>query len=111
MFAEERFLERKFGATYLHWAQKTPAFVPSLRLYRPTAIPFSVKSVLRREYPGALNAVIGFAYVEMWRQYFLTGRFGLSQGSYTILLLAAVLAFALRTVKRHTAWLEESGRS
>ena len=28
MFAEERFLERKFGADYLNWATKLPAFLP-----------------------------------------------------------------------------------
>lgn len=111
MFAEERFLERKFGATYLNWAQKTPAFVPSFRLYRSTSIPFSIKSVLRREYPGVLNTVIGFAYVEMWRQYFITKQFGLSHGSYVALFFAVVLALTLKTLKRQTSWLEESGRS
>ena len=28
MFAEERFLERKFGEDYLNWASKLPAFLP-----------------------------------------------------------------------------------
>ena len=30
MFAEERFLERKFGQDYLDWASNLPAFVPKL---------------------------------------------------------------------------------
>ncbi len=28
MFAEERFLERKFGDVYLQWSKKVPAFIP-----------------------------------------------------------------------------------
>ena len=29
MFAEERFLERKFGKDYLDWSLKVPAFIPA----------------------------------------------------------------------------------
>ena len=30
MYAEDSFLRQKFGNTYLDWAKKTPAFIPSL---------------------------------------------------------------------------------
>ena len=33
MFAEERFLERKFGQEYLRWSNTIPAFLPSFRRY------------------------------------------------------------------------------
>ncbi len=33
MFAEERFLEKKFGDMYLNWSLKVPAFIPSFKNY------------------------------------------------------------------------------
>src|SRR6185436_15753990 len=49
MFAEERFLERKFGDAYLTWSRKAPAFIPAIRKFVKSDVPFSIKSVLRRE--------------------------------------------------------------
>ena len=50
MFAEERFLERKFGQDYVDWSMKVPAFWPSMKNHIKTEIPFSMKTILRREY-------------------------------------------------------------
>ena len=33
MFAEERFLERKFTDNYIKWSEGRPAFIPSFRNY------------------------------------------------------------------------------
>ncbi len=54
MFAEEQFLRRKFGDTYLDWASKTPAFIPSLANWKPNPLPFNWKKVLVREKTGFL---------------------------------------------------------
>ena len=35
MFAEEVFLEEKFGGEFTEWASKTPSFFPSFKNYRP----------------------------------------------------------------------------
>ena len=40
MYAEERFLERKFGEEYLTWSYSLPAFFPNFKLYKPSIIPF-----------------------------------------------------------------------
>ena len=79
MYAEERFLERKFGEEYVGWARGLPAFFPSLKLYKPSIIPFSIKTVLRREYSGVLATVIGFVFVELIRYYFSVGEWFISQ--------------------------------
>ena len=44
MFAEERFLERKFGNEYMEWSKTVPAFFPSFRKYIKGEISFSLKS-------------------------------------------------------------------
>lgn len=111
MFAEERFLERKFGKDYLHWAAKLPAFWPRFSNYQKSVISFSVKSVLRREYSGVLATVIGFAFMEVVRNYFAQEQLLLSEPFIHVLLAAVILSLSLRFLKRHTNLLTEEGRS
>ena len=111
MYAEERFLERKFGEKYVNWASSLPAFLPNLKLYKPSTIPFSLKTVLRREYSGFLATVIGFVFVELIRHYFSVGEWFISPSFLYMLFGVSVVALLLRTLKHHTALLSEEGRS
>ncbi|MBN1819181.1 MAG: DUF1295 domain-containing protein [Prolixibacteraceae bacterium] len=111
MFAEERFLERKFGDAYLGWSKKVPAFIPDLRKYEKNPLPFSFKSVLRREYSGLLATVTGFMFVDFLRQFFTVGKiepFGISGYAF---LLALAITLILRSLKHYTNILIEKGRS
>ena len=67
MFAEERFLERKFGDDYLNWSMKVPAFIPSNKNKVKSDIPFSFKTTLRREYSGITATILGFVFVYFLR--------------------------------------------
>jgi len=40
MFAEERFLEKKFGQKYLKWSLTVPAFIPSFKNYKKKKLLF-----------------------------------------------------------------------
>ncbi len=111
MFAEERFLERKFGDAYMNWANATPAFIPCLRKYKKNVVPFSFVSVLRREYSGILATVMGFVFIDDLRRYFKTGGFELETTGHYVLLAAVVLALILRSLKHYTKLLSEEGRS
>ena len=111
MYAEERFLERKFGEEYMSWSSSIPAFFPNLKLYKPSIIPFSLKTVLRREYSGVLATVIGFVFVEVIRHYFSVGEWYISSSFIYLLLAVSVTALLLRSLKHHTALLSEDGRS
>ncbi|MGC6470303.1 MAG: methyltransferase family protein [Flavobacteriales bacterium] len=110
MFAEERFLEKKFGQQYIDWALSLPAFIPSFSSFKKSSVPFSFLSVLRREYSGILATVIGFAYVSILRHYFDSQEFFLSKPLMYSLLASVLLTLFLRTLKRHTNLLEEEGR-
>jgi protein-S-isoprenylcysteine O-methyltransferase Ste14 len=110
MFAEERFLERKFGEDYLSWSEKVPAFIPDFKNYIKGNIPFSFKSVLRREYSGLLAIVAGFAFVDHLRFYVLNHSFSLWRISTYAVIACAVVAFMLRTLKHQTKLLNEEGR-
>ncbi len=111
MFAEERFLERKFGDEYMQWAHKIPAFIPSFKKYEANVIPFSFKSILRREYSGLLATVMGFVFVDDVRFFFQSGSFRLETIGHYLLLAALIIALTLRTIKHNTTLLQEEGRS
>jgi protein-S-isoprenylcysteine O-methyltransferase Ste14 len=111
MFAEEAFLERQFGDTYLEWSNKTPAFIPSRKNFTKTEILFSMKTILRREYPGVSATIIGFVYVDFIRDWIIAGEplWSLSHG--IVVLIALLISLVLRTLKHHTEILKEEDRS
>ena len=111
MFAEERFLERKFGADYLNWASKLPAFLPSILNFVKSDTKFSIITVLRREYASVLAAVIGFTYIEVLRTFFSTNNWDISDCTVTILSGTIIIVLILRSLKHYTSLLDEKGRS
>ena len=110
MFAEERFLEKKFGDVYLDWSKTVPAFIPSFKNYKKKEILFSFKSVLRREYSGVLATALGFAFIDLLRLYFIEKRIEWQRVSVYAVIVAFLLVIILRTFK-HAGLLNEEGRS
>jgi protein-S-isoprenylcysteine O-methyltransferase Ste14 len=111
MFAEERFLERKFGESYLEWTRTVPAFIPSFKNIIKSELPFSFRTILRREYSGVLATAFGFFFVDQLRYLFEYNEFALLRTSFYALLGAALLALVLRSLKHYTGLLKEAGRS
>jgi protein-S-isoprenylcysteine O-methyltransferase Ste14 len=111
MFAEERFLEKKFGQRYLDWSLTAPAFIPSFKNYKPAPMHFSFKSILRREYSGVLATILGFVFIDNLRYYFETGAFKVDSGANITLAVSILVVLILRTLKHQTTWLNEKGRS
>lgn len=111
MFAEERFLERKFGDSYMDWANRTPAFIPCIKKYKKNVVPFSFVSVLRREYSGVLATVVGFVFIDNLRRYFFDGSFELITPWHYALVASIILVIILRSLKHYTNILSEEGRS
>lgn len=114
MFAEEAFLRRKFGQTYLNWAEKTPPFIPRFSSWANNQVDFSMRNVLKREYSGffaifvsfaLLNAMKNYLEFEMWDLEFLIDPL------WMVLVPIAFLIFAvLRTLKKTTRVLHVEGR-
>jgi len=109
MFAEEQFLRKKFGVTYLEWAEKTPAFIPSLNFkkFRKPAYPFCLKKVLRQEKDGLVAIAVLFALFN------LIGEAVEKELDFTLLVgatLIGILYLILKFLKKYTRILNQEGR-
>jgi protein-S-isoprenylcysteine O-methyltransferase Ste14 len=112
MFAEERFLEKKFGQEFLDWSMKVPAFFPMFKNYKKNKVDFSIISVLRREYSGFLAAVSGFVFVDVVRKFMFVPDYDFfASTAFYIQLVAFCIALIFRTLKHHTSILNETDRS
>lgn len=111
MFAEERFLERKFGDDYINWSLRIPPFIPSFKNYEKTEIPFSMKTILRREYSGISATIISFLFIDVIRDFFTEKKIIFTMNQIYILIFAIMFSLILRTLKHHTKILFEQDRS
>jgi len=110
MFAEEQFLRRKFGEIYDKWSEKVSSFIPWTFNYIPSRLSFSFRNVLKREYNSFVNIFVIFILLDLFRNYFLTGRLSFTP-LWLYLTIGAILVWALvRTIHKSTRWLEVEGR-
>lgn len=103
MFAEEKFLSDKFQGAFRDWAYRTPAFIPRLKGWRPSSVPFSWKLVLRREYSGFFAIVVTFTCFDVLRGYFERGWIRLEPGWAVFLAFGTAVYVGLR-------WAKKSGK-
>lgn len=110
MVAEEHFLEQQFGDDFRRWAASTRAFVPDFSQWRRPNLPFSLKTVFRREYTTLLLIVLLHSGLEVAEHYWLEGRPTIGP-DWSILLISGVAIYlVLRTLKKKTAMLDVAGR-
>jgi protein-S-isoprenylcysteine O-methyltransferase Ste14 len=114
MFAEEEFLRAKFGEPYVAWASATPAFFPRLfgarPRWQPSALPFSLRNALRREYSGLFGLVASFFVVDAVGESAALHRLHVDPLWAAILLVTFVVYGVLLSLKRYTRVLRVQGR-
>jgi protein-S-isoprenylcysteine O-methyltransferase Ste14 len=110
MLAEEDFLRIKFGAEYERWADCTPAFIPSLGRWCPPELPFSLRAVLKAEYPGFLALAIVFTTLRAGLDLAQSHRLVLRPFWLGFLAAGVLVYVVLRTLRKHTAVLQIQGR-
>lgn len=110
MLAEEAYLRQAFGGAFEHWAQRTPAFVPSFRRWERPTLPFSWRTVLGREYSGFFALIAVLTSIELAAEYARAGVFHLDLYWRVLFGGSAVMAGVLRFLKRRTRALQVSGR-
>ena len=109
MYAEEKFLRKKFGIVYEAWANVTPAFVPRIKAYRRAAINFSWRKVLKKEKNGVFAMFAVFCLFDI-----VNIRIGEEQeANFPIFIMCGVACmayFILKYMKKRTHVLDETGR-
>lgn len=108
MIAEEEFLKGKFGDHYLKWADRTPAFLPKFTGWRKPDLPFSLKTVLAREYTGLFVLTTSLAFLDNLEDIFLENEV---DWPWTLVFAAGFILYAsLRFLKKKTRLLYVEGR-
>ena len=110
MFAEEAFLRERFGETFEQWAAVTPAILPRFGRWRSPALPFSWRTVLRREYTGFFLIIAAFFLLDTAGDSLLVGRAHVDFHWAALLLLGGMIYLTLRTLKKRTKILHVEGR-
>lgn len=110
MFAEEDFLEEKFGEAFSAWADKTPAFFPKFIGWTKSTLPFSWKTAIRREYSSLFAIIVVFTLMEIGGEIFLHGWPGIDGMWAVIFSVGLIFYVSVRIIKKYTPWLQVEGR-
>ncbi len=110
MFTEEEFLRKKFADQFIEWAKKTPLIIPRFRNWKKPTLPFSFKTVLRREFSTFFSIVASYFFLELAGN-ILTGKKPLVDGPWVAFFLTGfILYWTFYILKKKTKVLNVSGR-
>ena len=110
IFAEENFLERKFGQQFLEWKSKTPTYFPKFSLYKKSNLQFSLKNVLKREYNSFFSLVFTMTVLRMVGFLITQKQFYLDTPWLIIIFVSFFIFITLKMIKKFTKILDVSGR-
>lgn len=110
MFAEEAFLEQKFGQTYRRWAAATPAFLPRFTQWRKPELSFSWLHVLGREYTALMILILCHVGQEFFERLITDHRVVWEFFWATLLFGGLTMYFSLRLIHRKTRLFRVPGR-
>jgi len=110
IFAEEAFLERKFGDTFREWAARTAAVWPRFSTWRAPHLPFAWRHALQSEYLGLFGLLTTFCAVDIAAHWFSRKQFRLDPVWITLWLVGFALFAVVRFLRKRTRWLCVAGR-
>ncbi|MEN8228665.1 MAG: isoprenylcysteine carboxylmethyltransferase family protein [Bacteroidota bacterium] len=109
MFAEEQFLRKKFGTSYLEWAEKVPPFFPHFKGFKKPDLPFSWKKVLKKEKNGIAAVFLVFSGLD------IAGELIVKETNFNYFfaagfILSAIAYLVIKLLKKRTRLLDDPGR-
>ena len=110
IFAEEQFLRKKFGDAYDIYSEKVRAVLPRFKGFVKPSLPFSLKSVLKREYNSFVNIFLIFTLLDLFRNYFLSGRIYLTPMWIYMTVPTLIIWLVIRLMHKKTGLLKEDDR-
>jgi len=110
IFTEEEFLRRKFGKEFIVWAQKTPMVIPNFKNWRKPDLPFSFKTILRREFSTYFAVVAVFFFLEIAINFLTKKQFSVHTSWLIYFLVNLAIYFIFLFLKKRTHVLDVKGR-
>jgi len=110
IFSEEEFLRKKFGALFIDWAEKTPMFFPNLKNWKKPDLPFSLKTVIRREFSTFFSIIAVFFFLEVSTNLLLKGKLEARMSWVYFFIIGLVIYLTCLILKKKTKLFNVSGR-
>jgi protein-S-isoprenylcysteine O-methyltransferase Ste14 len=110
IFAEEEFLEQKFGNAFMEWAKRTPAFIPKLRVWTKPELSFSFKHAVKREYAGFFAIITTFFILDFLSDYSINRELHFDLMWSVLFCFALVIYLTIRILVKCTTIFNVEGR-
>jgi protein-S-isoprenylcysteine O-methyltransferase Ste14 len=110
IFAEEAFLERKFGDIFRGWAARTPAIWPKFSSWKSPSLRFEWRQALQREYLGLFGLISTFCAVDLVAHWFCLHRLSLDPAWINMWLIGVGMFVGIRFLRKKTRLLFVTGR-
>jgi protein-S-isoprenylcysteine O-methyltransferase Ste14 len=102
MFAEEQFLERKFGSYFLAWSEQVPAFLPNYKKFQASENDFSWRIVFKNEYPGVISTMTSFLFLLILKRTAANKSISFEMTDLYFALFILVFGLTFKFLKRKT---------
>lgn len=109
IFAEESFLQDRFGREFSEWAERTPLFLPRFKNWSRPSLRFSWKMVLKREYTGFFAIIVVFTCLEIAGDLFYLGKWQLDW-EWMILFAAGLITYIVLISLKKAGVLNDENR-
>ncbi len=100
IFAEERFLQDRFGRGFSEWAKRTPHLFPRFKNWSRPELRFSWKMVLKREYSGFFAIIAVFTCLEIAADLFYLGKLRLDWEWIILFAVGLIMYIVLVSLKK-----------
>jgi protein-S-isoprenylcysteine O-methyltransferase Ste14 len=110
MLAEEAFLRQRFGDVFEKWSAQTPAFIPRLHGWTPSAVPFCWRTVAQREYNAFFLIIAVFFLFDLIGDSIAEKNLHMSWAWFGVFIAGFLVFAVLRSLKKRTQLLNVEGR-
>jgi protein-S-isoprenylcysteine O-methyltransferase Ste14 len=109
IFVEEDFLRERFGQAFDDWAEKTPVFFPRFKNRQKSSLPFSLKTVLKREFSTIFLIIAIFTCLEVVGDFCYEGKWQIGW-FYLILFCFGLFTYIVLLILKKKHFLDVEGR-
>ncbi len=110
MFAEEEYLRKKFGSEFEDWAEQTPIFFPKFKKWKKPELPFSFKTILRREHSTFFLTVTIFTVLDLAADISSENKLEIEPQWACFFIIGFLIYATLLFLKKKTKILDVKGR-